>query len=218
MKKKIILILFMFFLFRTNTYALTYTGCDASTVARMKQIVSNVNTTYNYRIVNNKAYFDLTISNLTNDIYVTDNLFGREYYNFSNGELTIRGITTSSITIKYYSRKNECRGLMLGIKYEQFPIYNQYHTHEVCKDMEGFSYCEKWVKKAYTLDEIKAAIKKYNEGLNEPDIPTNVIYKKSLLDRLIEFYVKYYYIVLTGVIIVCGIAIFVKKRKNQFKI
>ena len=219
MKKKIFFILFMLLFYKTNIHALTYGGCDFSDVARMKQVVTNVSITYDYKIVNNKAYFDVTISNLTNDIYIKDNYANKEYYKFTNGELVIHNVSDGSISLKFNSNKKECKGLLLGTKYEQFPIYNKYYNNDVCKDMEGFSQCEKWVSKAYTLDEIKAAIKKYNDSLKEnPEEPTKEIYKKTFFDKLIDFYVKYYLVFLISIIGVCMIIILVHRKRSQFKI
>ena len=47
--KKIILILLLSFMF-INSSALTYGGCDYSTVSRMKSIVKNINISYDYTI------------------------------------------------------------------------------------------------------------------------------------------------------------------------
>ena len=80
MKKKIIFILFILLFYKTSVSALTYGGCDTSVIARMKQVVANINISYDYKIINDKVYYDVTISNLTNDIYVRDNYGNREYY------------------------------------------------------------------------------------------------------------------------------------------
>lgn len=218
MKKKIFFTLFIL-LFCSKVSALTYAGCDINDVVRMKQIVTNVNVSYNYHIAGDNAYFDVIISNLTNDIYVTDNYFNGTYSNFINGELVIYNVETDSLSLKFNSNKEECSGLLLGIKYQQFPIFNKYYYDDICENMEGFSYCNKWLKKKYTYDEIKAAIKKYNDSLiNEKEEPTKVIYNKSIFDILIDFYVDYYYFVLPGIILICVIAIVISKRKNQFGI
>lgn len=216
MRRKLIFIISLLFAI-TNVKALSYAGCDYSDIARMKQIISNVNVSYNYKIVNDEAYFDVIINNLTNDIYVTDNYYRLDYYTPVNGELIIYNVKANSIYLKFNSNRLECKGLLLGNKYEQFPIFNKYFDDEVCKDSKGLSYCNKWVNKEYTYEEVKDAVEKYNSVIEE-DEPTEVIYKKDLLDKLIEFYLKYYYIVLAGVIIFCMTIIVINKRKNQFKI
>ena len=216
MKKKIIFMVLMFLSF-IKVSALSYAGCDFSDVSRMKQIVSNINVSYNYRIVNDEAYFDVIISNLTNEIYVTDNYFKTNFYS-SNGELVIPNVKANSIYLKFNSNRQECKGLLLGNKYEQFPIFNKYYDDKVCSNTP-ISYCDKWVNKAYTLEEIKEAIDKYNNSINDqPEDPTEVVYKKNILDKIIEFYTKYYYFILAGIIIFSTVIIVVNKKKNQFKI
>lgn len=219
MKRKLFFIFIMLFLCKINASAVTYAGCDTSIVARMKQLVTNVNISYNYRIVNDEVVYDLVVSNLTNNMYVSDNYFGRDYYGFQNGELVIYGIKSDSITLRFYSNIAECRGLLLGTKYEQFPIFNKYWDDDICSDMQGIYYCSKWTTKSYTKEEIEKAIKDYKNSIKEEPVePTKVIYKKSFMDKLIEFYVKYYYIALLGVIGICVTIIVINKRKNQFKI
>lgn len=217
MRRKLILIVSLFF-FITNVRALSYAGCDFSDVARMKQIVSNINVSYNYRIVNDEAYFDVIINNLTNDIYVTDNYYKGEFHNFINGELVLYNVKANSIYLKFNSNRLECRGLLLGNKYEQFPIFNKYYDDEVCSGIKGLSYCNKWVNKEYTFEEVKSAVEKHNSITPKTEEPTQVIYKKTLLDKVIAFYLKYYYIVLAAVIVFCVTIIIINKRKNQFKI
>ena len=57
----------------------------------------------NGKIINDEAYFDVTISNLTNDIYVSDNYYKKDYFN--NSELTIYNVKEKSIYLKFYSNK-----------------------------------------------------------------------------------------------------------------
>ena len=217
MRRKILFTLFIL-LFCKSVSALTYGGCDFATTARLKQIVGNATISYDYRIVNNEAYFDITVSNLTKDIYVSDNYFDKNYYQ-NNGEVIIKNVKSKSITLKFNSNIKSCQGLLLGTKYEQLPIYNKYYNHKVCSDMEGFSYCNKWVKKEYTLKEIEVAIQKYKDSLNgDPEEPTRVIYNKTWFEKLIDFYVKYYVFILLGIIAVCSIIIAVHRKRSQFKI
>lgn len=219
MKKKIIFILFILLFYKTSVSALTYGGCDTSVIARMKQVVANINISYDYKIINDKVYYDVTISNLTNDIYVRDNYGNREYYNYNNGELVIPNIDNNSLSLRFNSNINDCRGLLLGTRYDQFPIFNKYYDDEVCKNMEDFLYCNKWTPKEYSYEEVQTAVKKYNEGLNNnPEEPTKEIYKKTLFDKIIDFYVKYYIVFLVGIIGICIVIILIHRKKNQFKI
>ena len=216
--KKIILILFMLFILKINVSALMYGGCEYSEVSRMKKVVTNINYTYNYRINNNTAYFDVTFTNITNDMYAYDSVYKQNFYP-QNGELTIYNYTANSTTIKFYSNNPKCREIYLGSKFVKFPIYNKYMNSDICKNMEGFSYCNKWVNKAYTYDEIKKAIDTYNAGNNKPEEkPVKVPHEKTFLELLLDIYVKYYVIILASVIILCLALIEIRKRTTRFKL
>ena len=216
--KKIIFAIFILVFCRVSVSALTYGGCDVSAVARMKQIASNINVVYDYRIVNDTAYFDITISNLTKDIYVYNSYFKQNAFG-SNGEVVLKGVRGDSVTLNFYSNKNECRGLLLGTNYLSFPIFNKYYDDQVCEKANGIVQCSKWTQKSYTYDEVNAAVKTYLENMdNQKEIPTTVTYKKTLFDKIVDFYVRYYLVFLLGVIAICVTIIIINKKKNEFKI
>lgn len=217
--KKILVILFMLFIFKINTFALKYGGCEYSDVARLKKLVTNINVTYNYRIVNNTAYFDVTLTNLTTDMYVMDNVNKQKYYNIVNGELTIYNYATNSVTFKIYSNKNECRDILLGSKYATLPIYNSYYKADVCKNVENLVYCNKWVSKSYSYDEIKKAVDEYNEKQENQNKPTpEPVHIKTFWEKLLSLYISYYYIILPVIIALCIVGIQIKKRTSRFKL
>ena len=218
MKKKIILVLFILLFCKTKAYALSYGGCDVNDVARMKQLVNNVNISYNYRIVNNEALFDVTLSNVTWDMYVHNSYTNRVYYTNPSGEIIIYGIKDKKDSFRFYSNRNECRGILLGTKYLTFPIYNKFFTNDICKDMIGFSYCNKWVPKEYTYSEVESAIKKYKESIDDDSKPTKEIHNKTFWESLLDFYVNYYIIVLLAIIVTGIIIIYTYNKKSQFKI
>lgn len=217
--KKIILFLMASFAF-INSSALTYGGCDYSTVARMKSIVSNINISYDYTIINNEAYFNVTINNLTGDIYFYDTETGKNYYytDTNNGEITIYNYKTSG-SYKFYSNNNFCRDISLGSKYYNFPEYNVYYTDSLCSDIPNYSLCQKWASINYSRDEFEQKVSEYKnskEQIEEEKI--NVEYEKTILDIIVELYIKYYYYFLGGLILICSIIIIINYRKNRFKL
>lgn len=217
MKKNILffLVCFMFI----NTSALTYGGCDYSTVSRMKSIVSNINISYDYTIINNEAKFSVTLNNLTDDIYFYDTNTKKNYYysDTNNGEITINNYFGYSGSYKFYSNNNNCKGISLGTKYYKFPIYNRYYNNKYCLEAPNYSLCQKWAKVNYSEEEFEKIILNYinKEEVKEEE---NIIaeYEKTVLDKIVEFYVKYYYIILGTLIIVCTTIIVIYNKKNKF--
>lgn len=221
MKKKIFLILILFLMCKSNVLGLSYGGCDYAVVSRLKSLVSNINLSYSYRIVNNKAYYDVTLTNIPKDVYFIDVLTSKYYYysNTNNGEITIRDYDGKSGRYKFYSYTNNCTNVLLGNKYYNFPIYNIYYNDPLCKDIPNYSLCKKWVDKLYPSYEFERRINEYKFNLNNNEIiEEEVIYEKTLFNKIIDFYVKYYYLILGAIILVCWIIIMISRKKNSFKL
>lgn len=218
--KKIFLTILIGFIF-INSSALTYGGCDYSTVTKMKSIIKNINISYDYKIINNEAYFDVTINNLTDDIYFYDTSTNKNYYysNTNEGEITIYNYNNDSGSYKFYSNVNDCYGISLGSKYYKFPNYNKYYNHSLCADIPNYSLCQKWINVNYSEEEFEAKVleyKKIEDTTTEEE--TKVEYNKTVTDRAIELYISYYPYFLGTIIFVCCTIIFIHNKKNSFKL
>lgn len=219
MKKKIIFTLIIFVVQIRSINALSYSGCEYSIISRLKSFVSNINVSYDYHIINDEAYFDITLSNIPNEVYMEDANTNIKYYNFNNGEIIIRNYNKHSAKYIFYSTDSNCDGVSLGSRYITLPIYNIYYGSESCKDIPNFSLCKKWINKIYGTSEFETLVNKYKESLKEDEeIEQNIEYQKTLLDRIVDFYVKYYYILLIGIIVICGSIIIINRQKNKFKL
>ena len=222
MKKKFVLFLFILLLKISGVSALTYNGCDYSTISRMKSLVTNVNITYDYRIINNKAYFDVTLTNVFPGSYFTDLNTGitYTYENTNNGEITIKNYEGNSGTYKFYSSLSECPATFLGNKYYKFPTYNIYYNSEECKDIPNFSLCQKWVSVNYSSTTFKEKVGEYKESLNDINEADEqeIVYDKTFLDRIVELYINNYYYFLVAIIFICCVIMIINRRKNRFKL
>ena len=221
MEKKILLVIALFIL-PINILGLTYGGCDYSSVSRLKSLVTNINISYSYRIENNNAYFDITLNNITPDMYFYDVANKKNYYysDTNNGEIVIHNYKGDGKTgtYKFYSAKKECYGISLGSKYYKLPSYNIYYGSDLCKDVPNYNLCQKWATVNYSYDELKKLIYEYKNRNNKENITDNIVYKKGFLSKLVDFYINYYYYLLIGIIVIFGIIIIVKKRKDRFKL
>lgn len=209
----------VFFLININIKALTYGGCEYSTISRLKGLVSNINFTYDYYIEDNNAYFNLTIVNLVPDLYFIDSYTGKKYsyYDSNNGELVIPGIGINQGTLKFYSAREECYGVSLNSKYYKFPTYNKYFTDPLCIGNPSYSVCKKWAKINYSYSEFKQVIEKQEEKQEEKN-EIIIEYEKTLLDKIVEFYLKNYYLILPLIILISSVLMMTNKKKNSFKI
>lgn len=220
MKKKIF-ILIAFMMLPINILGLSYNGCDYSDISRLKSLVSNVNISYDYYISDNTAYFNITLNNITPDMYFMDTANYKNYYysDTNNGEITIYGYSNTSGGYKFYSAKNECYGTNIGSKYYNLPTYNRYYGDVLCEGIENYNLCQKWANVNYSYEEFKMLIDEYKYKDNiQNDGSQATEQKKDIFDLIINVYVKYYYLFLVAIILVCGVVIFVKRDKNKFKL
>jgi len=212
----------MFLIFKNNVNAYTYGGCEYSKVSRLKSLVSNVNLSYDYYISDGKAYFNVTINNIVPEIYFIDSktLKRYDFTNTNDGEITITGYNNQDGIYKFYSNLPECNGIKLGNKFYSFPYYNSYYDTDICRKNSSYTLCKKWKKVTISYQELEKKINTYNEQKKENEQPGNpsIVYKKTALDYFVEFYVKYYYIMLIGIIVVCVTVMIISTRKNRFDI
>lgn len=218
--KKILFLIIIVFTLNFNVYALTYGGCDYSVVSRMKLLVNNVNISYDYNIINSEVYFSVTLNNITPEMYFVDTLTEKTYTyaDTNNGEITIYNYSGTSSNYKFYSNLRGCYGMNIGTKYYKFPIYNVYHTNQLCSDIPEFSLCKKWINKEYTYNQFEKMVNNYKKSLNDLEINEKIEYNKSIFDIIINWYINYYYYLLIPIIIICSSIIFINRRKNKFKL
>lgn len=218
--RKILFLIITIFIFSIDVKALGYGGCDYSIVSRMKSLVNNVNISYDYNVTNDQAYFNVTLNNITPEMYFVDSLTKKTYTysDTQNGEITIYNYSGTSSNYKFYSALRECTGIKLGTKYYSFPIYNAYYNSDLCSDIPDFSLCQRWVNKDYSYSQFQKLVNDYKDSLVVDEEEDIVEYKKTFIDIIVEWYVNYYYYLLPLIIIVCGTVIFVNRRKNRFKL
>ena len=223
MKKNTVFIFYfmiVLFVFSFNTKALTYGGCEYSDISRLKSLVSNVNISYDYYIKDNSAYFNIKVSNIVPEIYFVDSKTNLkyDYSNTVDGEITIYDVEKTTGNYKFYSNLSECYGVKLGNVYYTLPTYNNYYTDPICENNRKFSLCQKWVKVNYTYSELKQKLQDFNKQEEQIQKEENIetIYKQNYLDEIVKFYIKYYYFILIGIIIVCVTIMIVNKKKNSF--
>jgi len=224
MKRKIIIALFILFVGISNVFSLNYGGCSYSEVSRLKSLVNNINISYDYREINNKIYFDVTINNITPDMYFYDYFNNKTYYysDTNSGEITIYGYTDYygyQNKYKFYSALNNCYGISIGSKYYNIPTYNRFYSDPICSDIPNFNLCQKFIQNNYSYDEFIKLANEYKANKDKTEEEENVIeYKEDIFDKFVDLYVNYYYYFFIGIILICSIVIFLKRDKNKFKL
>ena len=141
MRKVLSSLIFMisFFTFISNSEA----SCTYKRISDLKKIASNVNITYTYTIVDNKASFDIRFANLTNDIYLYDS-FNNKKYNVE-GEVILKNYI-DGVKYRFFINSNDkdCKDEQLVTRYVTLPKYNIYYGDPICNGIEDYTLCQKW--------------------------------------------------------------------------
>ena len=171
MKKKIILLAISMLVFPMSVFAKSSTNCNYSELANLKKYASNINVMYDYYIENNEAYFNVTINNVTPEMYILDEVTGQKYYYSAEnkGEIVIRGYNkVQSLKYTAYSNIPTCMDNVLSRHYIQLPIYNRYANDPLCNDIKGFRLCQRFLITDISYEDFVRQTKKY---INDKDKP-----------------------------------------------
>ena len=103
--------------------------CSYERQAELSRIASNVQFSYTYEMTENYPRFTVSVTNITNDIYVIDD-YGVIISGATEGNRTYQG--SNNIEFVIYSNDSSCRGEKLLTQYVSFPTYNKfYNTNKI---------------------------------------------------------------------------------------
>ena len=191
-------------------------SCSYTRTANLKKIASNVNITYTYTIVNNEALFDIRIANLTDDIYVYDIYNDKKYT--TRGEIVLRSFK-DGMKYRFLIRSNDdnCKDESLSTRYVTLPKYNIYYGDPVCKGIEDYSLCQKWgTFNVANHDDYVGQINKYKASLSKNKNLNEDEKELTIVEKIVNFFLKYYIIVLISVIIICLGLMYYLSEKDKF--
>ena len=201
MKKYKILI---FILLSFCPYFISAKTCDLKEISDKKKLAREVAFSYEYYFVGNNIYYDVTISNILDDLYIKDIKTGKTY---SKTEETIKKVSDNQrLTFEVYSK--ECNEL-IATKFLSLPAYNQYYNNPLCDGISEFQYCHKWgiVSSSITPEVLKKKVEEYRSSLKEDEI--EVINHET---KITGFYV---FLVLTIFILLLTFKIIVYGKKEK---
>ena len=223
MKKLICLFFFSILLMPSHVLAVSNNDCSFTLLSDLKKIANNVDISYEYHIVDDEVSFDVTIANITEDIYFK--LFGSNisyhYSDTDNGVITFKNYVSGVHKFAFYSENSECANERLSIRTVDLPYYNKYYDYEICSKVPNYKLCQKWVKYDGTFEDFSNSVKKYIKSLkNGNDV--DEIKEISLFDKIVYFVLNYYYLILPiAALLIVGImklVKYIKFRKNRFDI
>lgn len=212
-QKRNLKIVFIMLLIMIPHQVKAYNMCSTEDTVKLNKIASNVLANYNYYEANGTVKFKITINNLTSNTYIYDAVKKQTYY--SNGEITLDNYgPNQTVEYKIYSNISYCKGQYLNSIFVTLPPYNPYYKDKLCSGIEDYKLCQRWSNVNLTYDEFKKQINDYRNSNIEAEPNVEDTYK-SIYEIILDFYIKYYYIILPLIIVVGGIILAVNKQKSS---
>lgn len=224
MKRYLILLVLAMIMMTLPSKVSAASLCENRVLSDYKSLASNINIHYTYSMKDDKPVFDITISNIYEDIYVVDSSKNKTYKfkDFtSDYELILKGYSDNqTIKLQFYTSTTGCYGQLLSTRYVTLPNYNEYSSDEVCNGAEEYSLCQRWGAMSLSYEEFVSKVNNYKEGKNKPPIVEEEETKKlSLAEIIFKFIGSYYVFLVSGIIIIILIIAAIRNislRKNQF--
>lgn len=215
MKVKYILLTIFIFLFMTPD---AYAYCGRADMSRIKDIANKISLTAQYakdENGNDTGKYNVIISNLTDEIYIIEELTKNEYYYDSNNNGTIVINNLENQKYKFNIHYERCDDELIRTIDYTLPKYNHYANDPLCEGIseEELDVCGRLYQEE--LDD-ETFYKKIEEYLSKTENKEQTEKTSSnLYNKIIEILKKYYiYIIATIVLIVIITSTIVINKKR----
>lgn len=189
-------------------------SCTSLEKARLKKIVSNINISYDYEIVDNDAVFSIKLNNLNSEIYFID-LNGKLYQPYDNEEVVLENYEDGkSYTLSFYGT-DTCLNKNVGNLYINTPSYNPYYKLTVCDNAREFELCQRWASHSLTLFQFKEKVNEYKKIKGIID-DSEVKKEISIIDFAFSFIRMYGIYIAIGIAVIIFIIKFIRYKKDSF--
>ncbi len=139
---KIIKYLFVSIILMMIFPIVTNAECNYERLAELSKIAGNVKLSYTYNVVDNKPIFTVNIVNVTNDIYVKDELYENVFTQFENNHTY--DFNGETIDYNIYSNDPNCKGELVYKTQITLPAFNEYSERAECIDKSDLKDCKLW--------------------------------------------------------------------------
>ena len=157
-------------------------ACSDGRSAELSRIAANVGFSYNYIIDGGIPHFTITMTNLTNDIYVEDD-YGTVFS--GTGEKN-KGYQDGYVAkFRIYSNDPSCKGEEILTQYVSLPTFNGFSTHNECKEYPDFKYCGMWNNSSIAYEKFYNEFSIYKEKLKQ--VKKQVKEEKSFIEQIMDF-------------------------------
>ncbi len=185
--------------------------CSNSEIVKYQELAKNIEITYDYVESDNNVFFKIKLSNLIPGLLVRDVAHNKNY-NYTSDNIELQDQFYQGTSYKFYVYMETCSNKKVYSHYITLPYYNYLYNDEICKGIEKFKYCQKWVK-TQNYEELKSKIEKYKQDQTKKEEVNEK--QNGLFDDLFEIYLNYYYIILPIIIIILSVTIWRYNRKED---
>lgn len=207
MKKKMAFFLLVYLCF--PAFMSVKAECNQQETIRISKLMSNVNSSYTFN--EEDQSFTIRFTNLVDDLYLYSEDYFVAYYP-ENGEVVIDG-QLSGTSYAFTIRSTKCDDTKID-RYIALPSYNYRYQEEICNGVTGLNICNKWSNVPdLTDEEFIAEVTAYKNRKATQEQEQEEV--DGLFDIIINFFVKYYFIVIPVVIVLCIIGIVLKVKLNK---
>lgn len=192
--------------------------CSYKELRELNTFASYIETSYNYNETTDK--FDLTITNLSDKVYITGKI--GEFYYPENGEVHISNLNLGT-TYKYqaYSSTNtECSTELLRVITVSIPYKNYYYGSAACEGHEDLNVCNsKFLDYEISENTFLSLLNKKIETIDNKKDETKEV-EKTLWEQAIEYiskiYIKVILVIVTSIITISIYQVILRKVKHGF--
>ena len=211
MKKVLLIVLLL-----TSGISILKAECTYKELRELNTFASYIETSYNYNETTDK--FDLTITNLSDKVYITGKI--GEFYYPENGEVHISNLNLGT-TYKYqaYSTNTECSTELLRVITVSIPYKNYYYKNSGCIGHETLNVCNsQFLDYEISWETFLNLLSNDNNKKTEDKKDETKEVEKTLWDQAKDFiskiYIKIILVVVTSIITISIYQIVLRKVKH----
>lgn len=210
-----------------NTYAAREI-CSTRAYSDLRTKAYNVSFSYELKFSDDKTpYFELTYTGLKEGVELR---VGENSYTYSENGASSKISTSFPNTggtyefDMYGEYGYACVGELLYTKKIKLPKYNKYSEYDDCIDYEEFSLCNKWYDGEIANDDyFYQKLEEYKNSLKKEEKPVEIEEEKTLIQKIIDFYVDniVFTLPITVILVLLIIVLIIRKiiiKKKRVKI
>jgi hypothetical protein len=183
--------------------------CDYNELARLKNIASNINVSYDYIEQEDKMVYTIFFNNIQDGVTIK-NVNGEVLTNIVEDRVIINDYISDGVDV--FTVNGEvpfCKSGELSKIYLNLPFYNKFYKLPVCNNLD-YEYCDRFFRHSLSEETFIARVNEYKKEINDDKE------KETIKKYWFEYINEYYYYTLILIIASSSYAIYVLIKKDDF--